>query len=235
MSDSYAAQPGIHFQTNRVSITSTAITSEDGNTSDPVWTAEEYAPFEGAGVISSRKLSFPSNLQQLKYADLTDLVMRLRDIASIGPVPLENAASCAVSAWAWNRITPKSYYGQALSFLAINLSAEYRGQWEVELGEIEVPNIDDQLPFWARTASRITEKATLYIYPKPKDIPSLEIAGKVSIKATLGLDFGTYSTYDFSFESFPGLASLCTIKDLKPHEGRALSRVWLLFSYSGMT
>lgn len=63
MSDSYAAQPVVHFQTNRVPITSTAITNENGDTSNLVWTAEEYAPFEGAGVISSWKLSFPSNLQ----------------------------------------------------------------------------------------------------------------------------------------------------------------------------
>lgn len=54
--------------------------------------------------------------------------------------------------------------------------------------------MDDQLPFRTRTAFRITENAMLYNYPKPKDILSLEIPGKVSLKATLGHEFGTYSS-----------------------------------------
>ncbi|KAK5788181.1 hypothetical protein VI817_009139 [Penicillium citrinum] len=56
--------------------------------------------------------------------------MRVRYTASIGQGPVENAASCAVSAWAWNRITHQSYHGYALSILAIDLSAKYPGQWE---------------------------------------------------------------------------------------------------------
>lgn len=69
--------------------------------------------------------------------------------------------------------------------------------------------------------------------PKAKGYPvAWNSTGKVSLKATLGHEFGTYSSYDFIFWDIPGLGWPLHYQRCKTSRGRAFSRAWLLFPFS---
>ncbi|KAJ5272666.1 hypothetical protein N7478_007791 [Penicillium angulare] len=127
-------------------------------------TFDEYAPFEGAGAVSSWKISFPTNLRRFNYGTLTDVVLYVHYTAFSSGGDLEQKASNAVASWANDRLDDRKYHGDTPKVMAISLSADYAAQWK-ELpnskGQIELPRINEKFPFWAHNAE--PTGATLYI------------------------------------------------------------------------
>ncbi|KAE8392574.1 hypothetical protein BDV23DRAFT_181503 [Aspergillus alliaceus] len=233
-SDAYADQPAANFRTDRIPITSIAVTDSVRDTGDRSRTVDQYAPFEGAGAVSSWRISFPTNLRRFDYGELTDVVLHVRYTAFSSGGLLEQAASTAVAEWTTaGKGKSKPYYGGTPKILAINLADEYPDEWEAFLqsGEMQLPRINDKLPFWARKVAK-SSNATLYITPKLNHNPTIETSAdqKEPSKPAPSSDFGEYTTYEFSWP--PASIVNWTIK-LTPEDAMSTRRAWLLVDYSG--
>ncbi|THC87048.1 hypothetical protein EYZ11_013507 [Aspergillus tanneri] len=232
--DGYDAQKAAAFRTDRIPITSIAVSSgvRDTGALDLDFRGnEQYGPFEGAGAISTWHISLPKTLRQFDYSSITDVVLHLRYTAFGAGGLLEMSASTAVNKWAKQPTIPApgSEYGRVDKVLAVDLANDYPSEWQqvCSTGTTTLQNLDQRLPFWARTATK-SSAITLLITPKP-DSPNPQIrANGITAKAEASGPLGEYSTYQF--KQGLDVTKPWTIKNLNHDHG--FQRAWLLIQYS---
>lgn len=111
---------------------------------------ERYLPFEGAGAISRWKLELPS-FRQFDYHTISDVVMHLRYTADEGGDYLKKAAGAAVQEFLGKN---EELGRQEGLFALIDLKHDLPNEWhramQMHHGKIEIQNIRDFLPYFAK-------------------------------------------------------------------------------------
>ncbi|THC93211.1 hypothetical protein EYZ11_007316 [Aspergillus tanneri] len=187
---SYSKQKEASFRTDRIPISSIAVSSgiQDTGVSDLQFRDNgRYGPFEGAGAISTWRIALPETLKQFDYRSITDVVLHLRYSAFSSGGLLEESASSAVRKWA--KQTTSTAYGKLDKVVAVDLQNDYPSEWQriASTGSIQLQHLDQRLPFWARRETSPIKSAaiTLYIAPEPEEHTEISISidqNKVTLK-----------------------------------------------------
>ncbi|KAJ5322540.1 hypothetical protein N7452_010829 [Penicillium brevicompactum] len=235
--DGYDQQKAASFRTDRIPISSVAMSrqTEDRGGTWQYPNNDWYGPFEGAGAISSWRISLPSTLPQFDYGKITDVVMHMQYTSFNSGGLLESSASEALKTWSQKAnaaSSSTSEYGQVPKTLAINLleeepeEPEESSQLSAET-PIELKALAERLPFWARAKNSIqSDHVTLLVTPEPSG-PLPALYGPNKQEGVKGTNVGAYSVYEF--ERSLDMAVPWKIENLKHGE---FERAWLLIDYS---
>ncbi|HVH43880.1 MAG TPA: hypothetical protein VM925_16115 [Labilithrix sp.] len=111
---------------------------------------ERYLPFEGRGAISEWQLELPSEIRQLDYDTITDLILHVRYTARDGGAVLGKRASTELLA----RIKKASTVGSARSF---SLRHDFPGEWAKakatpagQAAKLQLDLVAEHYPYWAK-------------------------------------------------------------------------------------
>ncbi|RDW68823.1 uncharacterized protein DSM5745_08583 [Aspergillus mulundensis] len=200
----YAKQKENAFKTDRIPITSVAISkgSQDTGLFDFQGTgSDRYGPFEGAGAISTWRISLPKELRQFDYRTISDVVLHLKYTGFGGGGALEQNATKAATEW-----TTQDLANAAPTALkrAVAIDLKTERDWPADKSNdpitINLKHPLDRLPFWARTDTSKTAKGAVLLTEPPSNPPTLA-GSPASSTGTVG----AYSSY--SFDSPPALES----------------------------
>ncbi|RAH67133.1 uncharacterized protein BO66DRAFT_458312, partial [Aspergillus aculeatinus CBS 121060] len=123
-------------------------------------TNHRYTPFEGAGIISTWRIEFPSAIRTFDLRGITDVVLDIGYTAADGGGGLREAATEAArqtlqgSGETLSDGTPVPFY------VGIELPRLPAGN-----GTLEIERVKDRFPFWAREAGVVVRAAWLYLKP----------------------------------------------------------------------
>lgn len=157
------------YSTDRIPITSIAISTgqQDSGIFNLDMQGERYGPFEGAGVISTWSLEFPSPVKQFDYSTISDVVLHVRYTALDGGALWKKKASEAVSQTLAKVAETSRGIGGAYAFF--DLKNDYSDQWrrfvasDVSLRKpLVLPEITrTRLPFW--TTGRTVKVTKIWV------------------------------------------------------------------------
>jgi hypothetical protein len=233
----YAAEDDAKFRTDRVPITSIAISSGSPHQTGVFdlgfggSTGESYGPFEGAGAVSSWRVRLPNTLRPFDYDTITDVLLHLRYTAldggdALGRVALEAAQKKFTTATS----SPLA--------VAIDLRSDYPAEWNGfrSSGQMALPAVDQLLPFWTRGAKVVAGSVLLLLYPEPVPPPqsvTVTLTERASDAVTLyragAPSMGKY----YVLSSQEGHATkIGTSGQIKGLGTTSTERGWLIIGYS---
>ncbi|MTD55248.1 Tc toxin subunit A-related protein [Amycolatopsis pithecellobii] len=154
----YARQDGQDDRFTDYAGTIQSIVTSDGRDDsglfDPTARDERYLPFEGAGAISSWRLSLPSEFRQFDYDTIPDVILHLRYTAREGGAALRDAAVRRVN----ELVSAAQAAGSARMFsIRREFAAEWAGFTATAPGgraELTAPLREEHYPFWSRGRAR---------------------------------------------------------------------------------
>ncbi|KAE8384305.1 hypothetical protein BDV23DRAFT_189345 [Aspergillus alliaceus] len=238
--DDYVKQSEAGFRTDRIPITSIAVSSgvQDTGTVDLNFRGNElYGPFEGAGAISTWHIGLPSKHRQFDYNSIADVVLHLRytDFGSGGL--LGQYASGAV-----DQIYSKpsdSSYGKGVNMIAVDLKNDYPSEWNQisSTGSMVLPTLEGRLPFWIRNqaSDKLTVKSNkidLLVYPKLANAPIVKVDdSNTIIKLDDQSDWYSYDRRANSTSQIE-LTGSWEIQGIKVNENAELKQGWLIVEYN---
>jgi hypothetical protein len=140
---------------------------DDSGLFDPSARDERYLPFEGAGAISSWRLSLPAEFHQFDYDTIPDVVLHLRYTAREGGTALRDAAVRHVN----ELVSAAQATGSARLF---SIRREFAAEWAMftataagGLAGLTIPLREEHYPFWSHGRSRQVRAAELLAIAAP--------------------------------------------------------------------
>lgn len=163
------------FNTANTPITAIAVSTgqNDNGVFELNFKDERYMPFEGAGVISTWKLSLPADFKQFNYSTITDVIIHMRYTSVDGGDKLKTAASGALL----NYLTSVEDLSQQEGlFTLFDVQHDFPNEWYKAT----------QVPVPAGTTSRTINLANLAdrlpVFTKGKKIEGTDIILMTSAK-----------------------------------------------------
>lgn len=165
--DANAYTQAAEFHTDRIPITSIAVTSgvqESGTFNLDFNGNLKYGPFEGAGAISDWRLQLPKNLRQFDYNTITDAVLHLRYTSIDGGDVLAEHASDSAQNSLQNNEQDKKDRPQ----LAIDLINDYPVEWHrfPSSKKMNLHGLHRRFPYWTRAGTVTADQVTVVLAPK---------------------------------------------------------------------
>ncbi|KAI9845918.1 MAG: hypothetical protein M1837_004454 [Sclerophora amabilis] len=154
----YQGRDDQHFRIDRVPITTVSMTTgqNDAGVFELNMAGERYLPFEGAGVISTWKIEFPSDFDQFDHSTISDIVLHIRYTALDGGLALRKAANASVKSFlkTVQEANDSDENGGGGCFSLLELRNDFSNEWrQMQLtgnGSLKMYGITDRLPFWTR-------------------------------------------------------------------------------------
>lgn len=177
------------FRSDHVPLSAVAISSgaHDSGVFELSFTSPRYAPFEGAGAISSWRLELPTAVPRFDYGSVSDVLLHLQYTAVDGGAGLRNAARESVL----QKAKEVDREGREEGFWALwDLKNDFVNEWhglEARLkkaakdgsaGEEVVAKLDrvkDRLPFWARQQKSLAVRAVTWVSENEELIDSVSV------------------------------------------------------------
>ncbi|PKY09375.1 hypothetical protein P168DRAFT_301892 [Aspergillus campestris IBT 28561] len=237
--DDYPPQREASFRTDHIPLTSVPVSNcyKDAGVWDTDYRpSDQYGPFEGAGAISSWRISLPKTLRQFDYRSISDVVLHIPCSSFGAGRLLERSASAAVEDWASAPppffFADSSAYGNVGKVLAINLEEDYPEKWkELAAGDpMSLDQVEDRPRFWARAHKSPVQSSEVTLFITPSTSEDNNIMLNDNIELTQDQSLGEYSTYS-AMRSLD-LAQTWSVSNLNPaDESRPFQRGWLLIQF----
>ncbi|KAK6341644.1 hypothetical protein TWF696_008713 [Orbilia brochopaga] len=176
------------LRTDRIPVSSIAISSGSNDTGvfELSFAGSKYLPFEGAGAISSWKLSLPTEVRKFDYATISDVLLHVQYTSLDGGECLRATANDAV------RSTAKAIEaeGKSQGFYAMfDLKNDFVNAWhgfsshllssykatKTAKASMELGDIKERLPFWSRSQKKLIVKSIALISSSPKLVRGISI------------------------------------------------------------
>jgi hypothetical protein len=190
------------FRSDPFPISSIALSQgqNDSGVFELSFAGERYLPFEGAGVISTWKLSIPDPkvAPQFDYDTISDVILHIKYTSLRGPVSLTKAASTSVSQ------TMKGLVKEGTFYSCLDLKNDFPNAWFAMVKErgpdagagavLTLDHIDLRLPFWTKGQKITTRTISLLVNHGKADRPTIT--------------FGTSSSDEFIYRDRWGKCTL---------------------------
>ncbi|KAK7420488.1 hypothetical protein QQX98_002686 [Neonectria punicea] len=181
------------FRADRVPITQVAISSgvqDAGLFELGPRDGERFQPFEGAGAISTWRLTLPTTVRQFDHQTISDVVLHMRYTAVDGGPLLRRAANEAVTAY---RSTVEELGNREGLFAYFDLKNDFSNQWYAfqaalsgkgaaqtkREATLDLSGLPDRLPFWARDKEITVLSLTIVVNGKDDTIENDLVIGEL--------------------------------------------------------
>ncbi|KAF5578163.1 toxin subunit [Fusarium subglutinans] len=168
-------------RSDRVPISSIAISSgaNDAGAFELNFSGPKYLPFEGAGAISSWRLTLPCEIPKFDYSTISDVLLHIQYTSLDSGECLKAAANEAV------RLAARSIEAEGKSegfYAMLDLKHDFPNSWhafktslissykatKTAKGSMELGDIRDRLPFWSRRQNKLVVQSIALVSKSAK-------------------------------------------------------------------
>jgi hypothetical protein len=238
------------FQTDNLPITSVAICSgsDDPGAFNLSFGGPQSVPFEGAGAISTWRLEFPSTIRRFDFESISDVVLRVQYTASDGGARLRSFANVTVSN-AIKAVTDSPAARKDGLWAMLDLRTDYSNEWygfakRMVAGangdaananvSLQLGNVRDRLPFWARNEPALKIKSVTLVGKDAKVLGSIKISACAGTTVNEGDKVGVWrvlSWNDLAIDS-KGMEGWVLSAEAKTCEGKEPGAAYMLLQYT---
>ncbi|KAF3916292.1 hypothetical protein ABW21_db0202732 [Orbilia brochopaga] len=176
------------MRADRLPISSVAISSgsNDAGVFELSFAGSKYLPFEGAGAISSWRLTLPTEIRKFDYETISDVLLHVQYTSLDGGETLRATANDAVRSTAkaveaegrlqgfYAMFDLKNDFVNAWHGFSSQLLSSYKNTNKTK-GSMELGNIKERLPFWSRSQNKLIVTSIQLISKSPKLVRGISI------------------------------------------------------------
>ena len=247
--DEYAAQNRDSFRTDRLPLTSAAVstasTDANGSTFAELIFSDnkDYEPFEGAGAISSWRFDLPQ-VRRFDYESISDVLLHIRYHSMEGGVTLRTVANQAVQDA--SRATVEK--GQSEGFWTLlDLKNEFPTEWSAfqtqlvssggaDSAVLKLGDVKARLSFWSRQQPKLSVRTLMWVSLNPAIIKGVSLSG---VETPGDSDIQMESLGQSSIKTWKGLNvswlsdwELTAIKPVLAGDNKVSDNMYMLIHYS---